>query len=113
MDEGRPRRCERSVHAPVHDRCGSDCPRGVDVVATTTTGRFRAKMLERLGRFMARHHWPVIGVWVVLLVGVGAFAAGHTGTAVDEFAIPGASSQQALDLLQQDFPGAAGTSATV
>jgi len=70
-------------------------------------------MLEKLGRFMARHHWPVIGVWVVLLVGVGAFAAGHTGTAVDEFAIPGAQSQQALDLLEQDFPGAAGTNATV
>src|SRR5690349_16930806 len=73
----------------------------------------RGTMLEKLGRFMARHHWPVIGVWVVLLVGVGAYAAGHTGTAVDEFAIPGAQSQQALDLLEQDFPAAAGTSATV
>ena len=70
-------------------------------------------MLERLGRFMARHHWPVIGVWVVVLVAVGVYWLGHTGTAVDEFAVPGASSQQALDLLQQDFPSAAGTSATV
>jgi RND superfamily putative drug exporter len=70
-------------------------------------------MLEKLGRFMARHHWPVIGLWVALLVAVGGYAAGHTGTAVDEFAIPGAQSQQALDLLEKDFPGAAGTSATV
>ncbi len=70
-------------------------------------------MLEKLGRFMARHHWPVIGVWVVLLVAVGSYAAGHTGTAVDEFAIPGVQSQQALDLLEQDFPSAAGTNATI
>src|SRR5689334_597135 len=83
------------------------------VGAATRSAREGHEMLEKLGRFMARHHWPVIGLWVVVLVAVGAFAAGHTGTAVDEFAIPGAQSQQALDLLDQDFPAASGTSATV
>lgn len=70
-------------------------------------------MLERMGRFFALHHWPVILAWVVLLVGLGIISSVHHGDTKDEFAVPGTQSQQALDLLQQSFPTASGAGATV
>lgn len=70
-------------------------------------------MLNRLGRFAARHHWPIIAVWLVALVAIGGYAGTHTGKAVDQFTVPGTESQAALDLLQKEFPAAAGTSALV
>ncbi len=70
-------------------------------------------MLDRLGRWAARRHWQVIIGWAVILVALGGWAAGHSGKPVDVFAIPGVQSQEALDLLQRDFPAAAGTSAQV
>lgn len=70
-------------------------------------------MLERIGCWIARRHWAVIIAWVVVLVALGAWASGHSGKPVDQFAIPGVQSQEALDLLQRDFPAAAGTSAQV
>jgi putative drug exporter of the RND superfamily len=70
-------------------------------------------MLEGLGRWAARRHWPVIIGWAVILVLLTGWAAGHSGKPVDVFAIPGVQSQEALDLLQHDFPSAAGTSAQV
>ena len=70
-------------------------------------------MLQRWGRYAAGHHWPVIAAWVVLLAGVWALGIGLGGEANNDFTLPGASSQEALDLLEDDFPAAAGTSATV
>ena len=70
-------------------------------------------MLERLGCWAARRHRHVIIGWLVLLVLLGGWAAGHSGKPVDVFAIPGVQSQEALDLLERDFPSASGTSAQV
>ena len=39
----------------------------------------RNLMLDRLGRFAARHRWWFIGAWIVLAVTVGGFVAGAQG----------------------------------
>ncbi len=70
-------------------------------------------LLDRLGRRAARHHWWFIGAWVVAVFVVVALAIGLDGKTTDNFRIPGAQSQQALDLLEQQFPTASGDSATV
>ena len=70
-------------------------------------------MLERLGRGAARHHWAVLVAWLVIAIGIATLSGVQKGTAVDTFAIPGTGSQEALDLLQREFPAAAAASATV
>ena len=70
-------------------------------------------MLERLGRGAARHHRIVLVAWLVAVIAVGAAAGAWGGKAYDSFSIPGTGSQEAIDLLEQDFPAAAGASATV
>jgi len=63
-------------------------------------------MLERLGRGAARHHWVVIGLWVLIAVGLGVGAGRSDGQTRDVFTIPGTQSQQAFDLLAERFPAA-------
>lgn len=70
-------------------------------------------MLERLGRRAARHRWWFIGAWLVMAVVVIGFAIGLDAKLSDNFRIPDAQSQQALDLLEQDFPTQAGDNALV
>ncbi len=55
----------------------------------------------------------MIGVWFVLVAGVGAAAGGLGGTLQSTFAIPGTQAQTALDALQQRFPQLGGASAQV
>jgi RND superfamily putative drug exporter len=70
-------------------------------------------MLERCGRFSARRPWWVVGGWVVLLGAVWAIAIGLGASPSNDFTLPGSPSQEALDILEEDFPAAAGASATV
>ena len=70
-------------------------------------------MLEHLGRAAARHKWWFVVAWLVAAVAVGVLAKGLDGQETDNFRIPGAQSQQALDLLIRDFPTASGQSASV
>jgi RND superfamily putative drug exporter len=70
-------------------------------------------VLERGGRFAASHHWLVVIAWVVLIGAVWALGLGLGGEANNNFTLPGSPSQDALDLLEEDFPAAAGASATV
>ena len=70
-------------------------------------------LLERLGRAAARHKWWFVVAWLVAAVSVGMLAKGLDGQETDNFKIPGAQSQEALDLLIQDFPAASGQSASV
>jgi RND superfamily putative drug exporter len=70
-------------------------------------------MLQRWGRWAARHHWAVLAGWVALLGGAWGLGATVGGEPNNDFELPGASSQEALDLLAEDFPAAAGASATV
>ena len=69
--------------------------------------------LYRLGRFAVRRRWLVLISWVlalIVLVVSGRLAGGELH---DEFNIPGVESQQALDVLQDTFPAAAGANAQV
>jgi putative drug exporter of the RND superfamily len=68
-------------------------------------------LLYRLGRASVRRRRLVVLAWVLLtlaVVGLGQASGGRTS---DAFEIPGVEAQRALDVLEQDFPAAAGTSA--
>src|SRR5947208_15063011 len=75
--------------------------------------RERPSGLERLGRFCGRRHWPVISVWVLVVLALGVASQAHHGATRDKFEIPGSQSQKAADLLASEFPAASGSSATV
>ena len=72
-----------------------------------------ASLLYRLGAFAAKRHWIVIGVWVIIMVGLTAWgnAAGKHYSAA--FEVPGTESQNALDMLDQRFPAATGSTVNV
>ncbi len=66
--------------------------------------------LHRWGRLAARHPWRVIGAWLLLAVVVIA-ASGVFGKKLeDSFAVPGADSQQATELLTATASARAGLS---
>ena len=72
-----------------------------------------ARVLDRLGRSAARHHWWFIGAWLMAAVLCVVIAITLDGQTNDTFKTPGAQSQQALDLLESRFPSQAGATATV
>jgi RND superfamily putative drug exporter len=45
-------------------------------------------------------------LWIALLVGVGGAASTVSSTVDDDFSLPGTESQEALDLMEQEFPEA-------
>ena len=55
--------------------------------------------LERLGRFCARHHWYVIGVWLVIVVGLVALRAAFGGSFVNNYTVPGSASDKGQAVL--------------
>ncbi len=66
-----------------------------------------AKFLYRLGRGSYKR-WPlVMALWLVAMVSVGAVAFTMSEPTSDEFTIPGIPSEEAGDLQQELFPGAA------
>ena len=70
-------------------------------------------MLERLGRFAARHHWWFIAAWVVLALTLGTVSNALKADTSNNFTIPGTESQTASDLLAQDFTQISGTGGTL
>ena len=60
--------------------------------------------LYRIGRLCSRHHWPVIGVWIVLVVAlvIVSRAAGEQNS--DNLTVPGSGSTKASDLLEAKLP---------
>jgi RND superfamily putative drug exporter len=68
-------------------------------------------LLYRLGRGAVRRRRLVALLCAVVAVGVVAVGQASGGTTSDAFDIPGVESQRALDVLERDFPSAAGTSA--
>jgi RND superfamily putative drug exporter len=62
------------------------------------------RILHHLGRFCARHHWLVIGVWVLIAVALalGGRAAGNQTS--DDLTLPGTGSTNATDLLEDKLP---------
>jgi RND superfamily putative drug exporter len=59
-------------------------------------------LLERLGRAAARHKWWFVVAWLVAAVTAVALAGGLGGQETNNFRIPGAQSQNAIDLLEKD-----------
>jgi putative drug exporter of the RND superfamily len=67
--------------------------------------------LYRLGRGAVRRRRLTLLIWAVVALGVIAVAQAGGGETSDRFDIPGVESQRALDILEDEFPAAAGTSA--
>ncbi|MEV6813001.1 MMPL family transporter [Micromonospora sp. NPDC051296] len=72
-----------------------------------------ATLLYRLGRGSMRRRRLVAAIWLVVLVGLGLAAATLRGPTASNFTMPGTESQQALDLLDEQFPAAAGATGTI
>lgn len=70
----------------------------------TTPARGRIPVFARLGAWVARHRWPVLIVYVVLMVVVGVFGIRVFGAmSTGGFVNPGSDSAQAAEILREDF----------
>ena len=69
--------------------------------------------LYRLARACYRARKRVLAAWLVLIALLGVLALATHKPFDDEFRIPGANSQVALDQLKMTFPEAADSSATM
>jgi RND superfamily putative drug exporter len=69
------------------------------------------RSLRRIGDASARRPWVTIGVWAVTAAVVIGLAGTAGGAFADDFAAPGSQSEEAMALLEERFPGAAGGSA--
>ena len=67
--------------------------------------------LYRLGRGAVRRRRLTVLAWALLAVGIIVLGQAAGGRTSDTFEIPGVESQRALDVLEEDFPSEAGTSA--
>ena len=65
-------------------------------------------LLERLGRFMARHAWQVVAAWLLVLVGLVLADRTWGGTFANDYTVPGSESSRGLDRLDRDDPSAGG-----
>jgi RND superfamily putative drug exporter len=69
--------------------------------------------LDRIARSASRSWRRSLAIAALVVVALGALVGTVGGQFTDEFSVPGAESQQALDLLQDRFPAAANEGATV
>ncbi|MDM4720552.1 MMPL family transporter [Micromonospora sp. WMMA1363] len=72
-----------------------------------------ATLLYRLGRGSMRRRRLVAALWLVVLVGLGLAAATLHGATSSNFSMPGTESQQARELLTEQFPEASGATGTI
>jgi putative drug exporter of the RND superfamily len=71
-----------------------------------------ASFLYRLGRFAFHRRWWVVGAWLAVLAATLIGASALSGPTHDSFRIPGAQSQEAIDLLAERFPQVSAGGAT-
>jgi RND superfamily putative drug exporter len=69
--------------------------------------------LYRLGRWCFRRRRYVLATWLLVIVVLGVVALNVKQSTTNSFTIPGTESQQALNLLNQKFPGTGGAQAQV
>jgi RND superfamily putative drug exporter len=69
------------------------------------------RLTRRIGEASARRPWATIGAWAVAAAIVIGLAGAAGGTFADDFTAPGSRSEQAMVLLEERFPQAAGGSA--
>ncbi|GAA4739483.1 MMPL family transporter [Nocardioides endophyticus] len=65
-----------------------------------------ARLLQRLGLFSARSRKSVIAVWALLLIALGVITMSFSQFSDETSTIPGTESSQALETLEEKFPGA-------
>jgi putative drug exporter of the RND superfamily len=70
-------------------------------------------LFDHWSRWVARHPWHVVLAWLVIVAVLVAIWRQDHGEFVSSLEIPGAESQQAVDLLRERFPEMAGDSAMV
>ncbi|BCB77548.1 membrane protein [Phytohabitans flavus] len=66
---------------------------------------------RRVGAASARRPWTTIAAWVLAAVAIIALAGTAGGAFADDFVAPGSQSEQAMELLEERFPEAAGGTA--
>jgi uncharacterized membrane protein YdfJ with MMPL/SSD domain len=59
--------------------------------------------MEGLTGFILRHRWPVLGAWIVLLVGAGVASAGLTDLLTNRFLLPGTDTEKVERIMQDRF----------
>jgi RND superfamily putative drug exporter len=69
------------------------------------------RVIRRLGDASARRPWVTIGAWAVAAALVVGLAGTAGGAFVDDLVAPGSQSEEAMRLLEERFPEAAGGSA--
>ncbi len=69
--------------------------------------------LSKLGRFCAKHHWPVLIAWIAIIVVAVFVGTVFEGKFVNDFSLPGTESQDALNILSDEFPEQSGISARI
>jgi RND superfamily putative drug exporter len=69
------------------------------------------RFIRRIGDASARRPWVTIAAWAVVAAVVMTLTSTVGGTFVDDFVAPGSQSEQAMDLIEERFPEAAGGSA--
>lgn len=62
-----------------------------------------SQLLYRLGSFAARRAWAVIGIWVLILAGIGGSYAAFKGEMSNEITIPGTEAQLVQEELADTF----------
>jgi RND superfamily putative drug exporter len=69
---------------------------------------WRYPTMSALARWCFRHRIVVVGVWLVILAGLGVLSAAKGTSYADAFKLPGTESSKALDLLTTAMPRSAG-----
>ena len=59
--------------------------------------------MTRWARTMIRFRWAVLAIWVVAILAAGTASSGLSDLLTNRFALPGAESEKAADILKNDF----------
>jgi RND superfamily putative drug exporter len=70
-------------------------------------------MLYRLGTVAARRPWRILLIWVAIAATVIVARNTWGGESIDSFDLPGAESQNAVELIEERFPGLTGTTSRI
>jgi RND superfamily putative drug exporter len=60
--------------------------------------------LYAIGRWCSRHHWPVIGAWIVLAIALVAISQASGSKTSENLTLPGTGSTLATELLEENLP---------
>jgi RND superfamily putative drug exporter len=60
--------------------------------------------LYAIGRFSARHHYPVIAAWIVLAIALVAIGQASGSKTSENLTLPGTGSTIATELLEDNLP---------